>query len=191
MCEWLTHLSPRAAAPSPKLSADIKTSSPRPRVLNKAWYSFKDAQPKSRKLPWFFCLPILEEKRKQEKNRLQFTICIAERVAWCQLPSITELNGTSAGNCTGRISTYPANNFQGNSPLKPEPPAISTAFFPASCWPTQASHCPAFFEQKWYPHFLSSTPIIFKRRFFGVSQRSLPICQAPEITHKCMEPLLH
>ncbi len=31
----------------------------------------------------------------------------------------------------GKISTDPANvgNFQGNSPLKPEPPAISTAFF--------------------------------------------------------------
>lgn len=82
-----------------------------------------------------------------------------------------------------KISTGPAivGNFQGNSPLEPEPPAISTAFPPANCWPTEASDCPAF--------IYTSTFIILTKDF--VSQQSLLIYQTAKITYKYTSSLLY
>lgn len=69
-----------------------------------------------------------------------------------------------------KISTGPANvgNFQGNSPLEPEPPAISTAFPPRKLL---ASDCPAF--------IYTSTLIILTKDL--VSRQSLLIYQTAKI----------
>ena len=59
-------------------------------MFRKAQSSFIDAQHKSKS----WCGSAAFQKK------LQFIICIIERVTWCQLPSIRDLNGTKAGNCT-------------------------------------------------------------------------------------------
>lgn len=91
---------------------------------------------------------------------MQFTVCITEWVTWCQRLSIRDMSGTGTGNCAGKVSTDPANIgnhlshklFQGNSPLKSEPPAMSIAFF-CMLLAYRSFWLPCFFRAAAIPQF--------------------------------------
>lgn len=129
-------------------------------MLSKAWSGFIDARTCEKSpTPAWLCRLALLGKDTQNITAAQY-LHRRESSLGASCPPSETWTAQERGTARGKISA----NIQGNSPLKPEPPAISTAFFSsASCGPT-ASHCPAFSQHKQYPHFLSSNLIIALKR---------------------------
>lgn len=138
--------------------------------------SFADAQPRAKSWPWPRCCQILGGKKTTTK--LHTASLRGSHGASC--PPSQRCMAQEQGDCMMKISTGPANvgNFQGNSPLEPEPPAISTAFSPRKLL---ASDCPAF--------IYTSTLIILTKDL--VSRQSLLIYQTAKITCKYTSSLLY
>lgn len=100
---------PCSAAPSPKLSDEIKNKQKTTqKKLNKVRSSFADAQPRAKSWPWPRCCQILGGKNNNNKA----AYCITERVTWCQLPSITEVYGTRAGRLHDENQHWPCQRWQ-------------------------------------------------------------------------------
>lgn len=87
----------------------------------------------------------------------------ASLIWWCQMPSIKALYGTPPWDIMAKTSTESANAgkllphqlFQGFSPLTPEPPSISLAFyFSCKLSSYRSFRPPRFFRNKRTPtHF--------------------------------------